>query len=88
MWIVRLARSPPIYLHGNCHHGWTLHVATPTDIFTYIGIPMVGVIWTHKGMSPGNVARCVLFVSERAMPTTVNNRAEAFGAAGYFLGRS
>src|SRR6202020_210262 len=44
-----------------------------TDIFPYINIPMVGVIWTYNGMSPDDMARRVLFVSERAMTTTVND---------------
>ena len=39
-------------------------VTTPTDIFPYINIPMVGVIWTYQGMSPDDMARRVLFVSE------------------------
>src|SRR5258708_833122 len=47
-------------------------VRTPTDIFPYINMPMVGVIWTYTGMSPDDMARRVLFVSERAMTTTVN----------------
>src|SRR3984957_12399106 len=47
-------------------------LTAPTDIFPYINIPMVGVIWTYSGMSPDDMARRVLFVSERAMTTTVN----------------
>jgi multidrug efflux pump subunit AcrB len=34
---------------------------------------MVGVIWSYNGKSPDDMARRVLFVSERAMTTTVNN---------------
>src|SRR6202165_4347777 len=47
-------------------------VTTPTDIFPYINIPMVGVIWNYSGMSPDDMAKRVLVVSERAMTTTVN----------------
>src|ERR1700730_4997665 len=77
MWIVRLALRRPYtfivmaILIGII--GGLSIVTTPTDIFPYINIPMVGVIWSYNGMSPDDMARRVLFVSERAMTTTVNN---------------
>ena len=77
MWIVRLALRRPYtfivmaILIGIM--GGLSIVTTPTDIFPYINIPMVGVIWTYNGMSPDDMAKRVLFVSERAMTTTVNN---------------
>src|SRR5271154_2125828 len=77
MWIVRLALRRPYtfivmaILIGIL--GALSIVTTPTDIFPYINIPMVGVIWTYTGMSPDDMARRVLFVSERSMTTTVNN---------------
>ena len=40
---------------------------------------MVGVIWTYSGMSPDDMAKRVLVVSERAMTTTVNG---IYGQAG------
>src|SRR5580704_11914276 len=77
MWIVRLAlRRPYTFLVMAILigiMGGISIVTTPTDIFPYINIPMVGVIWTYNGMSPDDMARRVLFVSERAMTTTVNN---------------
>src|ERR1700722_6092598 len=77
MWIVRLAlRRPYTFLVMAiliAIMGGLSIVTTPTDIFPYINIPMVGVIWTYSGMSPDDMARRVLFVSERAMTTTVNN---------------
>ena len=92
MWIVRLAlRRPYTFMVIGiliAILGGPSIVATPTDIFSYINIPRVGAIWTYKGVSPGDMARRVLFVSARAMTTTVNNRAHAFGGAGSFLGRS
>jgi multidrug efflux pump subunit AcrB len=92
MWIVRLApRRPYTFMVMAvliAIMGGPSIVITPTDIVPYINIPMVGVIWTYKGVSPHDMARRVLFVSERAMTTTANNRAHAFGGAGYFLGRS
>jgi multidrug efflux pump subunit AcrB len=77
MWIVRLALRRPYtfmvmaILIGIM--GGLSIVTTPTDIFPYINIPMVGVIWTYQGMSPDDMAKRVLVVSERAMTTTVNN---------------
>jgi multidrug efflux pump subunit AcrB len=77
MWIVRLAlRRPYTFLVMAILigiMGGLSIVTTPTDIFPYINIPMVGVIWNYSGMSPDDMARRVLFVSERAMTTTVNN---------------
>src|ERR1700677_2190308 len=77
MWIVRLAlRRPYTFMVMAiliAIMGGLSIVTTPTDIFPYINIPMVGVIWTYNGMSPDDMARRVLFVSERAMTTTVNN---------------
>src|SRR5271168_3761591 len=77
MWIVRLALRRPYtfvvmaILIGIM--GGLSIVTTPTDIFPYINIPMVGVIWTYNGMSPDDMAKRVLIVSERAMTTTVND---------------
>src|SRR5271157_4798631 len=77
MWIVRLALRRPYtfvvmaILIGIM--GVLSIVTTPTDIFPYINIPMVGVIWTYTGMSPDDMAKRVLIVSERAMTTTVND---------------
>jgi len=92
MWIARLALGRQYVFMVTAIivaiMGGLSIVTTPTDIFTYINIPMDGVIWTYKGVSPDDMARRVLFVSERAMTTTVNNRARAFGVAEYFLGRS
>jgi multidrug efflux pump subunit AcrB len=76
MWIVRLALRRPytfivmallIAILG----GMSI-VTTPTDIFPYINIPVAGVIWSYSGMSPDDMARRVLLISERAMTTTVN----------------
>ena len=77
MWIVRLALRRPYtfivmaILIGIL--GGLAIVTTPTDIFPYINIPMVGVIWSYSGMSPDDMAKRVLIVSERAMTTTVND---------------
>jgi multidrug efflux pump subunit AcrB len=77
MWIVRLAiRRPYTFMVMAiliAISGGLSVVTTPTDIFPYINIPMVGVIWNFSGMSPDDMAKRVLFVTERAMTTTVNN---------------
>src|SRR6201988_1770707 len=76
MWIVRLALRRPytfIVMAILIAIGGGLSIVTPpTDIFPYINIPMVGVIWTYNGMSPDDMAKRVLVVSERAMTTTVD----------------
>src|SRR5216684_2312095 len=77
MWIVRLALRRPYtfivmaILIGIM--GGLSIVTMPTDIFPYINIPMVGVIWNYSGMSPDDMAKRVLIVSERAMTTTVSD---------------
>src|SRR5260370_13889555 len=45
---------------------------TPTDVVPFINIPVAGVIWSYPGMSPDDMAKRVLLISERAMTTTVN----------------
>src|ERR1043165_2396808 len=76
MWIVRLALRRPytfvvvallIVLLGA-----VTIVRTPTDIFPEINIPVVSVIWTYNGMSPQEMERRMVTISERAMTTTVN----------------
>src|ERR1700692_1512843 len=76
MWIVRLALRRPytfvVMAILIAIMGGLSIVTTPTDIFPYINIPMVGGIWSYSGMSPDDMAKRVLIVSERAMTTTVN----------------
>src|SRR6266478_2005826 len=77
MWIVRLAlRRPYTFIVMSlliAILGGISIVTTPTDIFPYINIPVVGVIWTYSGISPDDMAKRVLTISERAMTTTVND---------------
>src|SRR5258708_2312438 len=77
MWIVRLALRRPytfivmallIAILG----GMSI-LTTPTDVFPYINIPVAGVSWSYSGMSPDDMAKRVLLISERAMTTTVNS---------------
>jgi len=48
-------------------------VSMPTDIFPYIDIPVVSVVWSYPGMSPQEMADRVVAIRERAMTTTVND---------------
>ena len=77
MWIVRLAlRRPYTFIVMAlliAILGGISIVTMPTDIFPYINIPVVGVIWSYQGMSPDDMAKRVLTLSERAMTTTVSD---------------
>ena len=77
MWIVRLAlRRPYTFVVMSiliAIFGAISIFTMPTDIFPYINIPVVGVIWSYQGMSPDDMAKRVLTVCERAMTTTVND---------------
>jgi multidrug efflux pump subunit AcrB len=48
-------------------------VTMPTDIFPYIDIPVVSVVWSYTGVSPDEMQKRIVTVSERAMTTTVND---------------
>jgi multidrug efflux pump subunit AcrB len=43
------------------------------DIFPYIDIPVVSVVWSYSGLPPDDMANRVVTVCERAMTTTVND---------------
>src|SRR6266566_943308 len=77
MWIVRLAlRRPYTFIVMAlliAVLGVMSALTTPTDVFPYINIPVAGVIWSYSGMSPDDMAKRVLLISERAMTTTVNS---------------
>src|SRR5579863_1813744 len=77
MWIVRLALNRPytfiVMALLIAILGVMTIVSTPTDVFPYINIPVAGVIWSYTGMSPDDMAKRVLLISERAMTTTVNS---------------
>ena len=77
MWIVRLAlRAPYTFVVMAVLMlvlGVTSIVTMPTDIFPYINIPVVTVVWTYTGLSPDEMEKRVVTVCERAMTTTVND---------------
>ncbi|MHB2019020.1 MAG: efflux RND transporter permease subunit, partial [Candidatus Xenobia bacterium] len=46
---------------------------TPKDIFPNIDIPVVSVIWSFEGMTPDEMEKRIITISERATTTTVND---------------
>src|SRR5713226_6783614 len=76
MWIVRLALRRPYTFVVMALVIILLGVITigrmPTDIFPEMNIPVVSVIWTFAGMSPEDMEKRMVTISERAMTTTVN----------------
>jgi multidrug efflux pump subunit AcrB len=48
-------------------------VTMPVDIFPYIDIPVVSVVWTYQGLSPEEMEKRMVTIFERAMTTTVND---------------
>ena len=77
MWIVRLAlRRPYTFVVMSLAIlllGVTAIITMPVDIFPYIDIPVVSVVWNYSGMSPEEMENRILTVFERGMTTTVND---------------
>ncbi|MGB2666145.1 MAG: efflux RND transporter permease subunit, partial [Candidatus Acidiferrum sp.] len=77
MWIVRLALRRPytfvvmsILIVGM---GIYAIFRTPTDIFPNINIPVVSIIWNYAGLVPRDMNDRIIYVTERALTTTVDN---------------
>src|SRR6201999_4173362 len=77
MWIVRLAlRRPYTFVVVSLLIlilGAGAVFSTPKDIFPYIDIPVVSIIWSFQGLPPDEMEKRIVTVSERAMTTTVND---------------
>lgn len=77
MWIVRLAlRRPYTFVVLSLMLFILAPVVisrTPTDIFPNIDIPVVSVIWHYAGLSPEDISDRIVYITERALTTTVNN---------------
>jgi multidrug efflux pump subunit AcrB len=77
MWIVRLAlRRPYTFVVMSIAIlllGITAIKTMPIDIFPYIDIPVVSVVWTYGGISPDEMEKRVVTIFERSMTTTVND---------------
>ncbi len=77
MWIVKLALRRPytfvvlsilLFLTGA-----GASVVAPKDIFPYINIPVVTIVWTYSGLTPTEMEGRIVTVCERALTTTVND---------------
>ncbi|MGZ6124601.1 MAG: efflux RND transporter permease subunit, partial [Myxococcales bacterium] len=75
MWIVRLALRRPYTIAVLCAliaiFGVLSASRMKTDILPAIDIPVVIVVWNYPGLSAEDMERRVVFISERAMSTTV-----------------
>jgi multidrug efflux pump subunit AcrB len=77
MWIVRLAlRRPYTFVVLSmliALLGIGSAIETPKDIFPYIDIPVVTIVWTYAGLTPAEMEGRVVTPCERALTTTVND---------------
>ncbi len=77
MWIVKLALRRPYTFVVAALLVLVLGIVTilrmPVDIFPYIDIPVVSVIWQYSGMAPEEMERRIVTVHERSMTTAVND---------------
>jgi multidrug efflux pump subunit AcrB len=77
MWIVRLAlRRPYTFVVLSLLLFILAPVVimrTPTDIFPNIDIPVVSVVWQYAGLSAEEISDRIVYITERALTTTVNN---------------
>ncbi len=77
MWIVRLALRRPytfvVMSMAILLLGVAAIVTMPMDIFPYIDIPVISIVWSYNGISPDEMAERMVTIFERAMTTTVND---------------
>src|SRR6516225_9690474 len=77
MWIVRLALRRPytfvVMALLIAILGTSAILTMPVDIFPYIDIPVVSVVWTYSGLSPEEMEKRMVTFFERSMTTTVND---------------
>ena len=77
MWIVRLAlRRPYTFVVMSlliAILGVAAIITMPVDIFPYIDIPVVSVVWNYSGLSPEEMEKRMVTFFERSMTTTVND---------------
>jgi multidrug efflux pump subunit AcrB len=77
MWIVRLALRRPytfvVMAILIAILGGTAIVTMPVDIFPYIDIPIVSVLWTYNGLAPDEMEKRVVTNFERNLTSNVND---------------
>ena len=77
MWIVRLAlRRPYTFVVVSvliAILGVAAIVTMPVDIFPYIDIPVISVVWSYQGLPPEEMEKRIVTFFERSMTTSVND---------------
>src|SRR5215813_12301050 len=77
MWIVRLALRRPytfvVMAVLIAILGVSAILSMPVDIFPYIDIPVVSVVWNYSGLSPEEMEKRMVTIFERSLTTTVND---------------
>src|SRR6202051_75126 len=77
MWIVRRARRRPstfvVMAVLIAVLGGSAIVTMPVDIFPYIDIPIVSVLWVYSGLSPEEMEKRVVTGFERTLTSNVND---------------
>src|SRR4051794_36457839 len=77
MWIVRLALRRPytfvVVALLIAILGGAAIVSMPVDIFPYIDIPVVSVLWVYSGLSPEEMEKRVVTGFERSLTSNVND---------------
>jgi CzcA family heavy metal efflux pump len=77
MWIVHLALRRPytfvVFSVLVLILGALSAAVLNKDIFPYINIPVVSVVWTYNGLTPDEMEKRVVTICERALTTTVND---------------
>src|SRR6266513_3516038 len=77
MWIVRLALGRPytfvVMAILIAILGTSAIVTMPVDIFPYIDIPIVSVLWVYSGLAPEEMEKRVVTGFERSLTANVND---------------
>ncbi len=77
MWIVHLALRRPytfvVFSVLVMILGTLAAIVTPKDIFPYIDIPVVSVVWIYTGLTPEEMEKRMVTICERGLTTTVND---------------
>ena len=77
MWIVRLALRRPytfvVMAVLIAILGGAAIVTMPVDIFPYIDIPIVSVLWAYSGLSPEEMEKRVVTAFERSLTSNVSD---------------
>ena len=77
MWIVRLALRRPytfvVMAMLIAILGTSAIITMPVDIFPYIDIPVVSIVWNYAGLSPEEMEKRMVTIFERSLTTTVND---------------